>query len=116
MRGRPLTSCATRCSSRRTNLSTSCDDAISSRAERDFAREESVERFREVRLFHADLLLRISLADRDAFPLEGLVVDRDGERRADFIHPGVPSADRSGLIVRRGESFPQIRVERLGLL
>src|SRR2546428_3963454 len=99
VRGRPLTSCATRFSSRRTNASTSRDDAIGSRAERDFAREELLERFREVRLLHPDLFLRISLADRDAFSLECLVVDRDGERRANFVPASVPSADRSGLVV-----------------
>src|SRR5437867_4557528 len=63
-RSRPSTSCATACSSRRTNASTRRDDAMPSRAELGIAGEEPHERVREVRLQHPDLFLRVPLADQ----------------------------------------------------
>src|SRR5437867_8268265 len=113
-RSRPSTSCATACSSRRTNASTWRDDAMPSRAELGIAGEESHERVREVRLQHPDLFLRVPLADRDALSFERLVIHRHRERSADFVHAGVPSADRSRLIVEHREALPQVGVNRSG--
>src|SRR5207249_3675543 len=113
-RSRLSTSCATARSSRRTNPSTWCDDAMPSRAELGIAGEESRERVREVRLQHPDLFLRIPFADRDALSVKRFVIHRHGERSADLVHASVSSADRSRFIVEHHEALPQVGVNRSG--
>src|SRR5215218_6382907 len=48
---------------------------------------------------HALLRERVAIAQRDRAVLERLVVDRDGERRADLVLAPVAPADRSAVVV-----------------
>src|SRR5213594_4079449 len=112
---RPWTSRAISSSRRRTKASTWRDDAMGSRAERLVAGEELRQRVGELGLGQTNLLLRIPLADGDAFSFERLVVYRHGEGRADLVHASVSSADGTGVVVECSQALPQPYVEGLGL-
>src|SRR3989442_630099 len=112
----PATSRAIRSSSRRTKAATLVPLGIISRDERRLARKQSRQRFGEVRLFDADLLLRVPLSDRDALPFEGVVVHGHGERRPNLVHSRIPAADRSGVVKERREAPLQLRVDALRVL
>src|SRR3954465_9101491 len=53
------------------------------------------------------LLQRVAVADRHRSILHRLTVDRDAERRTDFVLPAVPSADRARLVIEHREAAPQ---------
>src|SRR5438105_14749998 len=79
------TSSSIRSSSRRRNPRASRDVSIGSRGKRRLAGEESLNRIREFTLRDGELFLGIQLAHRYAFPLQGLLIDGDGDRRPDLL-------------------------------
>src|SRR6266545_7371936 len=115
-RPRPSTATSIAASTSRTNASIRRGGSMLSRDDGRLAREELRNRFRELGLGHADLLLGVALPDRDALPFEGLVVHRHRERCPDLVHARVSSPDRAGVIIERREASSQVREEHLGPL
>src|SRR5438105_1273996 len=108
------TSSSIRSSSRRRNPRASRDVSIGSRGKRRLAGEESLNRIREFTLRDAELFLGIPLAHRYAFPLEGLVIDGDRERRPDLVDSSIASPDRPGVVVEGCDPFSHGRPQGLG--
>src|SRR6266699_4107400 len=107
---------STALSTSRTNASMRRGGPMVSRDDGRIAGEELRDRVRELGLGHADLLLRISLADRDALSFEALVVHRHRERRPDLVHACIPPPNGARVIIERREAFPEAREDRLGPL
>src|SRR3989337_1850740 len=61
--------------------------------------------------FHAPLLERIAVADRDGVVDERLAVDGDAERGAGFVLAAVAAADRAFLVVEHVEPPLEGRVK-----
>src|SRR3954468_4417071 len=59
------------------------------------------------------LLQRVTVADRHRSILHRLAIDRDAERRTDFVLPAVPSADRARLVIEDREAGAQLLCELL---
>src|SRR2546430_13416454 len=108
------TSSSMRSSSRRRNPRASRDVSIGSRGKRRLAGEESLKGIREITLRDAELFLGIPLAHRYAFPLEGLVIDGDRERRPDLVDSSIASPDRPGVVVEGCDPFSHGRPQGLG--
>src|SRR5437667_12565038 len=85
-----------------------------SRGKLRLAGEESLKGIREFTLRDAELFLGIPLAHRYAFPLEGLVIDGDRERRPDLVDSSIASPDRPGVVVEGGDPFSHGRPQGLG--